>query len=164
LRATLENFSRAAFNIEIKELGMVPAVLRAIEASGASRLLLTAGSDAVMRELEAARPGVPLGLSSGQCFEVLLGAWRGQVLERYRGRALQVPPRRGFIPVLRERLVRAAHAAGIEVHVWTINDPDRARRLLALGIDGIMSDDPGALAGVIQDAQRSAHPEQRAGI
>jgi glycerophosphoryl diester phosphodiesterase len=44
--------------------------------------------------------------------------------------------------------VAAAHALGLEVHVWTINAPDEMERLLALGVDAIMTDAPAVAAGV----------------
>ncbi|CAN5309029.1 glycerophosphodiester phosphodiesterase [soil metagenome] len=56
--------------------------------------------------------------------------------------ALQVPIRRGPIPVVTPRTVRAAHKLGLEVHVWTINDVDEMRRLLLMGVDGIFTDFP----------------------
>ena len=39
-----------------------------------------------------------------------------------------------------ENLVRAIHAARGRVIAWTVNDPDQARRLAALGVDGICTD------------------------
>ena len=42
------------------------------------------------------------------------------------------------------------HALGVRVDFWTINDPAQARRLLALGADGVMTDDPRAIAPVFQ--------------
>jgi glycerophosphoryl diester phosphodiesterase len=36
--------------------------------------------------------------------------------------------------------IRAFHAAGVEVHVWTINDATQMRELLALGVDGLVTD------------------------
>jgi glycerophosphoryl diester phosphodiesterase len=37
-------------------------------------------------------------------------------------------------------MIRAAHRRGLEVHVWTINDPDQMRRLWQMGVDGIVTD------------------------
>ena len=54
--------------------------------------------------------------------------------------AVQVPERRGALRIVTPRLVRAAHAAGVEVHVWTVNDPAAMTRLLDLGVDGLVSD------------------------
>ncbi|MDX9992808.1 MAG: glycerophosphodiester phosphodiesterase family protein [Anaerolineales bacterium] len=38
--------------------------------------------------------------------------------------------------------VARAHARARRVHVWTVNAPDEMRRLQALGVDGIFTDDP----------------------
>ena len=38
--------------------------------------------------------------------------------------------------------VRAAHRLGVPVLVWPVNDPARAEQLAALGVDGIVTDDP----------------------
>ena len=54
--------------------------------------------------------------------------------------AIQIPERHGRFRVLTPRLVRAAHAAGVEVHVWTVNDPADMRRLVRRGVDGIVTD------------------------
>ena len=54
--------------------------------------------------------------------------------------ALQVPERFGPIRVVTPSLVRAAHRHGVEVHVWTVNDPDDMRRLVGQGIDGVVTD------------------------
>jgi glycerophosphoryl diester phosphodiesterase len=151
-----ERFPQAAFNIELKqkEPSMVRAVLALLEKQGAARVLLAATDDAIMRELEETRPGVALGLSKGQVMQVVRGAWMGRVPETLAGRALQIPPRYGVLPLATARLLAAAHGAGLEVHLWTVNDPLAARAWVDAGYDGIMSDDPGALAAVIAEAQR----------
>ncbi|HKA14960.1 MAG TPA: glycerophosphodiester phosphodiesterase family protein, partial [Myxococcota bacterium] len=45
-------------------------------------------------------------------------------------------------PLATPALIAAAHAHGVHVHVWTINDPDEIDALLALGVDGVISDYP----------------------
>jgi glycerophosphoryl diester phosphodiesterase len=63
--------------------------------------------------------------------------------------ALQVPERRGDLVIVDEPFVAAAHREGIAVHVWTVNDRAAMERLVDLGIDGIMTDVPSTLAGVL---------------
>jgi glycerophosphoryl diester phosphodiesterase len=67
-------------------------------------------------------------------------------------RCAQVPGR-----VASARFVRRAHAVGLQVHVWTVNDPAAMTRLLDLGADGIMTDQTCALREVLV-ARGSWHP------
>ncbi len=66
--------------------------------------------------------------------------------------ALQVPEIHGRIRVVSPAFVRAAHRLGIDVHVWTVDERGAMERLLALGVDGIMSDRPDVLADVLSRA------------
>ncbi len=63
----------------------------------------------------------------------------------------QVPPSMKGIPLVDERFVATAHERGLQVHVWTIDDPHEMRRLLDLGVDGIMTDRPAVLREVLVD-------------
>lgn len=67
--------------------------------------------------------------------------------------ALQVPVTQGPLRVVDRRFVEAAHAHGIHVHVWTIDDPDEMRRLYALGVDAVMTDHPEVLMGVLREVR-----------
>ena len=165
LADVLAQFGRAAFNIEIKqhEPSMIRPLLAALERAGTSQVVLAAADDTIMAELEASRPGVPLGLSMGQVFTVVRDAWRGRLPRQFSGRALQIPPRHYGFPVASGRVLAAARAAGIEVHLWTLNHPRQVARWLGQ-VDGIMSDDPGAMAGlVIDEKERRSRARSYAG-
>lgn len=47
-----------------------------------------------------------------------------------------------YYPVITMRLVRACHDVGVELIAWTVDDLERMRRLVDLGVDGICSNDP----------------------
>jgi glycerophosphoryl diester phosphodiesterase len=68
----------------------------------------------------------------------------GRRLARWQVRCAQVPGR-----VASPSFMRRAHALGLDVHVWTINDRAEMARLLDLGVDGIMTDDISALREVL---------------
>jgi len=61
----------------------------------------------------------------------------------------QVPERAGRLLVCSPRFVRALHAHGVAVQVWTVNDAADMERLLRAGVDGIQSDYPDRLAHVM---------------
>ncbi|WP_405620268.1 glycerophosphodiester phosphodiesterase [Streptomyces sp. NBC_01511] len=63
----------------------------------------------------------------------------------------QVPPDRSGVRVVDERFLRTAHARGLKVHVWTVNEADRMRALLDLGVDGIMTDQLDTLRAVFTE-------------
>ena len=75
------------------------------------------------------------------------GALPGLPNARYK--ALQVPIEFNGIPVTNEDFVTDAHANGLAVHVWTINDPVEMEHLLAIGADGVMTDRPSVLEAVL---------------
>jgi len=60
----------------------------------------------------------------------------------------QVPVRQGPIPVVTRRSIARAHRLGLQIHVWTIDDPLQIGQLLDMGVDGVMSDDTRALKDV----------------
>ena len=71
------------------------------------------------------------------------------------GTAFQVPrtsslPIIGEVDVITERFVRVAHSHNIQVHAWTINKTAEMERLIALGVDGIITDRPDLLLEVVR--------------
>jgi glycerophosphoryl diester phosphodiesterase len=68
--------------------------------------------------------------------------------------ALQVPVAYRGIPIVTRANLAAAHRLGLAVHVWTIDEQAEMERLLAFGVDGLMTDRPDVLAQVLK---RGAH-------
>jgi glycerophosphoryl diester phosphodiesterase len=75
---------------------------------------------------------------------------------RFASGCVQVPVKKGVIPVVDARSVRTAHRLGQQVHVWTIDDPQEMNRLLDLGVDGIITDRPAILKAVLQQREEWA--------
>lgn len=146
-------------NIDVKSAAAVGPTAQVIERMAAhDRVCVASFSDrrrrAVLRLLSK-----PVATSAGGPTVVgfLLGsATRSASLTRAAlggVHCLQVPERSGTVRVVTERSVAAAHAAGVQVHVWTVNDPADMHRLLDLGVDGIVSDRSDLLRGVLQERQ-----------
>jgi glycerophosphoryl diester phosphodiesterase len=141
-------------NIEIKqdEPAIEDAVLATLDRFAArERTLLTAEDGEVMRRIRAAAPDVVTGASAPDVGEFLVRLRDGR-LAGYRppGVALQVPPAFGGTQIVNAASVAAAHDLGLEVHVWTINDEAEMERLVALGVDGIMTDFPARALAVLR--------------
>jgi glycerophosphoryl diester phosphodiesterase len=150
----LEEFPGVPVNIEIKAgtpgiEEMVLGVLREADALG--RALVVSTPHAIVKRFRKVSGGhVSTGASR---WEIGVFYFASRLLLERLIRpaydALQVPPRHRGIPVVTPRFIRAAHARGVRVDVWTINQADEMRRLLDLGVDVIMTDRPGTLAGVL---------------
>jgi glycerophosphoryl diester phosphodiesterase len=54
------------------------------------------------------------------------------------------------VRIVDDRFVRTAHAHGIAVHVWTVDEEAEMEELIALGVDGIMTDRPTRLRSVLE--------------
>lgn len=131
-------------NIDVKaESGIVP-IADAIERTAAHDRVCIASFSTRRREATVRRLTRPVATSAGTSEAAAyfgLGAVGLPVTRTLRRvDALQVPRRAGRATVLTARHVRAAHAAGTVVHVWTINDPDEMAELIDLGVDGLVSD------------------------
>lgn len=145
----LDGFPEIRFNIDVKSEDAVPWIGRPL-ADHAHRVLLTSFSDARRRraveEVRWAGADLAPATSAGRATiaAVLASAstrFSPAVSRALRGvDALQIPESYGAVKVLTKQLLRRAHEHGVEVHVWTINDPPRMRRLIDFGVDGIVSD------------------------
>jgi len=155
LEEVMTSFPDASFTLELKQAGMGAPLVQFIEQHSLWDRVMVAGyADEWVKTVRRLSEGrVP---TSSPRHETLL-FWlfsRVGVGFRIRADALQVPVTHNNITVVDRRFVQAAHRAGKQVHVWTINQPHEMHRLLDLGVDGLMSDVPDVLLEVF--AQRGA--------
>ncbi len=143
-------------NVDVKVAGAVAGTAAAVERAAAhDRVCLASFSDARRRAVVRALSR-PVATSGGTgTTAAFLGAVRARspALVRRALRevdCLQVPERRGRLRVVTARTLAAAHAAGVQVHVWTVNRPADMHRLLDLGVDGIVSDRADLLREVLR--------------
>lgn len=149
LEQALDAFPTVRFNLDVKAEAAAASVGRIVAPHGARVLLTSFSDDRRRRALAAAesagrgiRPATSAGSATiARLLAALALRSRRSVRRSLEGiDALQVPERQGRIRVVSPRLIAAAHEQGVEVHVWTVNDPDSMRRLVALGVDGIVTD------------------------
>jgi glycerophosphoryl diester phosphodiesterase len=136
-------------NVDVKQESpsMVRAIVDVIAANHATeRVLLTSFSRVTMRALHALPYSGPIG--AGMVDVVKLWALPRPLVKfaHVQGARVQLPTHMhtavGELRFDTRRFIDAVHATGAALDYWTINDVDEARRLLALGADGIMSDVP----------------------
>ena len=145
LANALDGFPQTRFNIDVKcELAVVPTI-EVIRKSGAThRVLVTSFDERRRAALVLGLPGVASSASAAKLTPALIGARLG-IVPLVRSAlagfvAVQVPEKAAGVRITTPRMIRAFHDAGVEVHVWTVNDPHRMAELLDLGVDGIITD------------------------
>ena len=159
LAEVLAAFPGVLLNLDIKQTGpeVVPYEAQlAEELVAAGRIddvIVASFSDAAIDAFKA--QGTGIGTSCGPREVVALAqalATGEPVPPEVRSHsAVQVPPRFGGADVITLDSVHAAHEAGLAVHVWTIDDEVEMRRLVELGVDGVMTDYPSVLVPVLED-------------
>ncbi|MTK02142.1 glycerophosphodiester phosphodiesterase [Micromonospora sp. CP22] len=154
LDEVLGAWPQVRFNIDVKsDRGVTPTVTTVDRLDAAERVLLASFSDARLTRLRALTGGrVATGLGMRGVARLRWASWTGRPLRLPPSVvAAQVPVRYGRVPVVDRRLLRTAHRLGLQVHVWTIDEPTEMHELLDLGVDGIMTDH----VGVLRDVYRS---------
>lgn len=168
LEDVLRTFPHSPFNIDVKDPGSVEAVIGVLKTvGGAERVRLASFSELRLRRVHArARSaGVQVRLSASQLTFTLFyaisrihpGLWNflSPIMRRLLlpFDAVQVPPyftvAGRTIQIVDRKLMAAARAAGLQVHVWTVDDERTMRELISLGVDGIITNRTDLLTSVL---------------
>jgi len=155
LREVLERFPGVVLNLDIKQTAPVvapyeEALARLLAEFGRSDDVIVASFlDPATDAFRRFAPSVPTSAGTVATADAWRAVQAGEGVPEMPAVAYQVPERQGDLVVVDERFVAAAHEAGKAVHVWTVNDTESMERLLGLGVDGIISDLPTTLCGVL---------------
>jgi glycerophosphoryl diester phosphodiesterase len=149
LEELLGSWPGARFNIDVKDEPAVLPLAGVLERTAAwDRVCITSFS---ARRLAAVRRVLPrpvcMATSPLGVAALRLAAPSRELAARLRRssvRCAQIP-----VGVATESFLRRARAVGLQVHVWTVNDPDTMTGLLDLGVDGIMTDETAVLRDVL---------------
>src|SRR5262245_326124 len=152
LAEILTAFPSLKFTIEIKQKDppIEEQVVAVVCACGRTEdVILASEHDQVLARIRFLAPEIATSFATGEAIDFFQRAATGQ-LSDYRppGQALQIPLDFQGMPLVTAEFLTAAHTVGCEMHVWTINEPQEMKRLLDLGVDGIMSDFPDRLLAV----------------
>jgi glycerophosphoryl diester phosphodiesterase len=151
LAELLRRWPEARFIIDPKDKYSVEPLARVIEEAGAwDRICLGSFSARRLRRLRRLGRGRAC-TSMGPAATILTCITAAVIgrMPRMGADCIQVPIKMGPFRIVTERWVRAAHRAGLPVHVWTIDDAPTMKDLLDLGVDGIMTDRPRILLEVL---------------
>ncbi len=144
LEEILDAWPDVRFNVDVKADSAVgPAAAAARRAGSPERVLLASVRDRRLRRLRhLVGPdwATSLGARSVARLYSASRVGRGGRRAVAGAAAAQVPPSAGRLRLVDARFVRYAHALGLHVHVWTIDEPGPMNHLLDLGVDGIMTD------------------------
>ena len=153
LAQLFDAFPDARFNIDVKSDAAVPLLAAFVAEHDAwDRILVGSFSPRRLnrfRRLTAGRVPTSAHPLEVAAFVLLPSGRLADRVTRGRPAALQIPHRRGRLVVAGAGLVRRAHRAGKQVHVWTIDDPAEMRELLDRGVDGLMTDRTDILKDVL---------------
>jgi glycerophosphoryl diester phosphodiesterase len=139
-------FPETRMNIEIKDSrsNTIQSLCRLIRNNHMSNKVMVASFDAgSLKKFRSVCPEVATSASASEA--ILFYGLQKVRLESAcspDAQALQVPENFGDLQVVNRRFLEGAHARNMRVHVWTVNDTNSMKRLLKLGVDGIMTDYP----------------------
>jgi glycerophosphoryl diester phosphodiesterase len=157
LGEVLDKFPKARLNIDLKQAqpSLVKSFCRGLrENRAAGRVTVASFASETLTEFRRECPEVGTSASLDEVAalsaELQAGRGVGAAAGKSRPRLVQVPEKVFGRQLVTAELVAAAHRGGLEVHVWTINDEAAMRRMLALGVDGIMTDYPDKLIALLK--------------
>jgi glycerophosphoryl diester phosphodiesterase len=141
-------------NIEPKQAqpSLVQPLCRMIRENAMEKKVMVGSfSPQVLAEFREACPEVATSASPIEVAALMAMSTGGpDVARNLAAQAVQVPEQVGGRPLLTRAFIEAAHTRNLQIHAWTINDEESMKRLIALDVDGIITDYPDRLIKLLQ--------------
>jgi glycerophosphoryl diester phosphodiesterase len=156
LEEALAEFPGVTFNVDVKTWGeeaAAAAVAVARKAGAEDRVRLASFDVATLRAVRATGYSGETGLAQREVVRLAFAPRWLLTAFPLGGHAAQLPRHAGPFRFDTRTFTGKCHALGLRVDYWVIDDPVEAERLLDLGADGIMTDDPARIAPVFRAAK-----------
>lgn len=155
LKEVFAEFPGCRINIEIKQSDppIELEVLELIEEAGMiNRTLVVSRHDEVIERFRALTDDIATGASENELRDFMVYL-KLKAVPFYapKADAFQVSEWHDEYHIVTQPFLKAAHSKNIKVHVWTVNEEDTMRRLLEMGVDGIITDYPGRLSKELEE-------------
>ncbi len=153
LQEIFDNLPKTKFNIEPKQ--QTPSIIKPLcnlirGRKMIDKIIVGSFRQAVIDDFRRECPEVATSASPSEVSSFLALEKTG-ISESYSPpmQALQIPEQIGGMQIVSKDFVEAAHKRNLKVHVWTVNEIADMRRLLEMGVDGIMTDYPDRLLEIL---------------
>lgn len=142
--------TRVIIELKLNLPELAQAVLAVVAAAGADeRVCLGSFGRRVLRDVRQRTPHIATSAAREEVRWALYRSWARWPVSRVPYQGYQVPERSGATRVVSRRFVADAHAAGLRVQVWTVDEAADAERLLAWGVDALISDRPDRISRLV---------------
>lgn len=151
----LTAFPQVKINIDPKADNAVEPLIKVLKAAKATeRVGIGSFSDARLAAMRAALgPGLCTSMGPIAATRLRLGSFLGPLkglLGGFAAGCAQLPVHQSGLRLIDRRMVDHAHELGLQIHVWTIDEPAEMHRLIDMGVDGLMTDEPEVLKSVLE--------------
>jgi len=144
--------TRVIVELKVNSAEFARAVVDVVRrADAVDRICLGSFGLRVLRTARALEPAIATSAAREEVRWALYRSWVGWPARRAPYAGFQVPELAGTTRVVSRRFVDAAHRAGHGVQVWTVDTEDDARRLLAWGVDALITDRPDLIVPVVRE-------------
>ena len=149
LEAALLKFPEALFQIDIKTDDVAKPALEIIKKCNAmDRVCIASFNSGRLKMISDLYPDVCLSMGPKEVLKLLLSSFKLYNKE-IPGNCLQIPIYQYGLKLVTQKFVNHVHNKGLKIIVWTINDEATMKELIKLGVDGIITDKPSVLKGLL---------------